>query len=696
MYLARMKLQNWRSYDEADFRFDKPRSGKPIVLVGAMNGHGKTSFLLALYLGIFGADGLRYCEGFRSTFAGGGEGDGLPHYRRAIEMFRRSNANSADPTLIEVEFRPTLKDDSQDAPIRIKRSWWFTGTNKAKQGESFEEFTVYLADKPIPSSDRARALSAIEKALFPAHVMPAFIFDGEQAQSLIERAGEKGLRDAVEVMFGSKVLADAQARLRAYVQRATQRAGGRRRTSGLEDELEKQEVKRASDNKDLATKQKEVADLNHARAELNRERQDTLEKLQRMGAGLGGNLQQAQEAYERAGQREATAARQLDDGLRTLGLPLALTRISASLHNRLLAEQAREEWESLRTGTLAKKEEVVRVAMPEPGSEDPLLGTLSEATRNQLRARIVSALERIYNPEPEDIARDYLLGFVRGEARNKLLSQLAQAVAPPVDLKTVAVEHRSATESLDEAKLRLEKIKAFDNPELDAMRGRIEIINGEIGNADRRVGDLENEIRSLESGLKNLSAEIGRLREQLSRLEPEQKRLALAERAQLAIESLVKQLENTVVERLAQTVTQQFVKIADERFRNGRIHFTEHGEPEVHFPDGTRTALSTASGFESRSFGVAFTLALAELTKRRLPLVIDTPLGNADSRYRPRMLRALTDFKDLDQVIILTHDQEVTPDLVNMLDEHIGQKMLVEFDPTTRSSTIHRDRFFGA
>lgn len=44
--------------------------------------------------------------------------------------------------------------------------------------------------------------------------------------------------------------------------------------------------------------------------------------------------------------------------------------------------------------------------------------------------------------------------------------------------------------------------------------------------------------------------------------------------------------------------------------------------------------------FEKRSFGIAFSLALAEITKRRIPLVIDTPLGNADSEYRPRTLKS--------------------------------------------------------
>ena len=95
--------------------------------------------------------------------------------------------------------------------------------------------------------------------------------------------------------------------------------------------------------------------------------------------------------------------------------------------------------------------------------------------------------------------------------------------------------------------------------------------------------------------------------------------------------------------------------------------------------------LETNSGFERRAFGIAFTLALAEITKRRVPLVIDTPLGNADSEYRPRTLKALADF-DLDQIIILTHDKEVTPDLV----EHIRGQILPS--PWHRLHLEHKKR----
>ena len=100
-------------------------------------------------------------------------------------------------------------------------------------------------------------------------------------------------------------------------------------------------------------------------------------------------------------------------------------------------------------------------------------------------------------------------------------------------------------------------------------------------------------------------------------------------------------------------------------------------------------------GFEKRSFGIAFSLALAEIIRRRIPLVIDTPLGNADSEYRPRTLEALTEF-DLDQVIVLTHDEEVTPKLVERIRPKLLQTFLVEFQDRKSGSVVHSDRYFNS
>jgi len=145
--------------------------------------------------------------------------------------------------------------------------------------------------------------------------------------------------------------------------------------------------------------------------------------------------------------------------------------------------------------------------------------------------------------------------------------------------------------------------------------------------------------------------------------------------------------------QMQQLVTNHFSSIADKRFRDGRIVFAHDGAPVLETPGRPDHYIESMSGFERRSFGIAFSLALAEMTRRRIPLVIDTPLGNADTAYRPRLLDALTKV-DLDQIIVLTHDAEMTRDLLSRVRPLLQQTMLVEYDHPAGASVVRDDTFF--
>ena len=130
MYLSKIHLTNWRSYGDAEFHFQKPSGRRPLVLIGARNGHGKTSLLFALYVGLFGRYGLKHAEGF-SFF----DAEDTPKYREAIRRFRRRTAPPEEPTSVEIIFTPTPKDDK--APeIRIIRRWFFTWSGSPKTGDN--------------------------------------------------------------------------------------------------------------------------------------------------------------------------------------------------------------------------------------------------------------------------------------------------------------------------------------------------------------------------------------------------------------------------------------------------------------------------------------------------------------------------------------------------------------------------------
>jgi DNA sulfur modification protein DndD len=410
-----------------------------------------------------------------------------------------------------------------------------------------------------------------------------------------------------------------------------------------------------------------------------------------MGGTKNLTYAQAEADYIRAENGQMDAEKALAGLVRQLGLALATSRLTPAIQNRLRAEALREDWESLKRGTIDNREKVLTAALPEP---DPILGNLPDHTRVALRDRFSGALESIYNPPPTNCADTFLLGHVKGDARSRVFHLLAQAQSlGSVKIKSAAKRARDARDAFEEAKSRKERMQ--DVPETtQQIRVQLDTINSEIQQDIHGIGAIENELKVLKSNLHELNKRIGEIREQLARLGPEQQRIAVAERVCRALEDLQESLKPTTTARLESYVTRHFVNIADRRFRTATVSLAPGQPPQLCFGNGRPAMLlETNSGFERRAFGIAFTLALAEITRRRVPLVIDTPLGNADSEYRPRTLKALADF-DLDQIIILTHDKEVTPDLVEHIRGQISQKFLVEYQESQNLSVVQPDCYF--
>ena len=693
MYLSRLHLKNWRSYADASFDFNEPTERKSVVLVGAMNGHGKTSFLMSLYLGLFGRFGLRHCEGFAGT-----DGNDTTHYRKAISDYRRTSADPEWPTEIDITLSPTLRDKDEEE-VRIVRRWHFTGKNDPKPGAAFEEVEIYVGGRlqrntSLDKDPIILAHERVERNLFQAHVAPAFFFDGEQAQKLIENMGGSGIKRAVEVMFGTKIIEESAKLMKDYLGRVHNAAGGKRKVSERQDELDRKLIERQEINDRLGKMQAELKKLEEDQESKEQKRNQLQDELSRLGGGLGGNRDAILAAHAKAESEQTAAEKALAECSRALGLALAVSRLATPIQNRLKNEEVREEWEGLKRGTLENKEQVMSIALPEPPESDPLLGFLTQEVRGKIRQRFIDALERIYNPPRPGWVEEYLLGHVKGEGRAKVLLQLAQALSHGAEkIKAAAKRVRDSREALEDAQAKVARLEKTPGISQELSQ-EIARLTSDIQQDIRKAGGIENETKKFKADLKTLNEEIGRIQDELARLGPEQQRIAVAERTMRALESVLEKLEPITTARLEEHVTRHFVEIADRRFKNASISLPLNSPPELHFPDERHNRqLQGNSGFEKRAFGIAYTLALAEITRRRVPLVIDTPLGNADSDYRPRTLKALANF-DLDQVIILTHDKEVEPDLVDHIRGQVSQKFLVEYIESEGLSVVHPNRYF--
>lgn len=248
-------------------------------------------------------------------------------------------------------------------------------------------------------------------------------------------------------------------------------------------------------------------------------------------------------------------------------------------------------------------------------------------------------------------------------------------------------------DALDDANDRLHN-EENRQEELRSMTNELDRLNEDIRNAHVRLGELNAQIGAKQSELENKDKRRGEILSQMQELEPALKRMAIADRARRVLDNFSKQLKQIIAESLEEVVNERFQKIAAEKFQKGKVLLSDNKPPLWKGENGEELYLGAASGFERRSFSIAFCLALVGITKRSIPLVIDTPIGNADTEYRHRALKALAEFQLTDQIIILTHDAEVSQDFLKAIEDHVNQKMLVEFDSHTGESRIHNHKFF--
>jgi DNA sulfur modification protein DndD len=659
------------------------------VLVGAMNGHGKTSFLLALYLGLFGRYGLRHAEGFAHF-----QSEDISHYREAIRKFRRYSADPDEPTTIDLIFSPVAQEgEPEESEVRVVRRWFFTADGKPKQGDAFETLELYVNGRPQRLTDVDAGHARLERYLFPANFMPAFFFDGEQAQTLINNAAESGLKKSVEVLFGTKILEEVDEAIRQYINQSRNRIGGSRALSAQQKELDEKISEREKLESSIRELNRKIEESEEERNGLEKEQQALNERLSRLGGANKANVDAIQKDLDRANHEVLAAEEALTAHALSLGTALAMARLGPSLGNRLKSEQVRERWENLREGTVTRTDEVLQVALPEPPEKDELLGNISHDVRLRVRERFRRALEQIYHPPPDGCASEYLLGHVKGEMRERLQDLVARVSNTSSSfIQGVSRRLKQARELKQDAEARRNRLADLPR-EVQEIADKLRELTGQISESSRHLGSQEREVRSKRGILEALNAQIGKLQETLGSLGPDQNRIAIAERVHRTLDMVVDQLRPITSRRIQELVTNHFISVADRRYREGRVEFPDELAPVLRCPGRPDQLIEMMSGFERRAFGIAFSLALAEMTRVRVPLVIDTPMGNADTEYRPRLLRALTNV-DLDQIIILTHDAEVTGELLEKIEDKVQQTFLVQYDRDKEESTVTRDAFF--
>lgn len=674
MFLTQLQLRNWRSYRNASFVFPVPdRAGKKnVVLVGAQNGVGKTSFLMALYLGMFGREAMSLIEGFRSR---GAAEDKFLSYQKLIESVLHRPAKNQDDPHCSV----TLKFQIDEGEVIITRRWLYRPGGKVRDLESNdgEEVVVEVDGRKKLYPNWKDANARIEELLFPCNVMPCLFFDGEQAQERVEAAGGRALFDAVKALYGTGILEHLSESLRSYI--ANERGRLQKDFGSIRlDELEQKRQELDAQKDQLKTVQSLLANERKERTDTEERRKQVEGNLYSMVGDKAADIEEYSSTISALQEEELRLKQQMVAEVGSLALPLALNRSAWQLVSTIQTEQVRAKWLLLKDEAAGKASSIVESVLPSDRAANvspPLLET--QAT--QLRAALEKALEALWSPPPDGCATTFKFKFLHDNDRPMVISKIKKGVAAgPGSLADTALELHAITTKLEETRLRFERTRDIQ-PALQKLKIDLQEVLDKHREISGAVSGFEHQERGLQQTISELRAAIGQMENRQEAGSPIQEKLDTAQRLRSLVENASEKLVPLCRDALEEACTKHFAAMISGEYARFKARFATDSEPWLESPNGQQILVSSLSGAQKRVFGLAFTLAVADVSQTEAPIVIDTPVGNMDSEYRARVLKYVAAAAP-GQVIFLSHNEEIYGQYVEAIAPRIRKKFLVSFE----------------
>lgn len=673
MLLHKVTLEEFGAYRGEQSLNLLTKKNRPIILIGGLNGCGKTTLLDAIQLALYGP---------RARCSGRGN--------RSYETYLRESINrQADPTRgarVALEF--TVPVEGQTHYYKVVRSWHTSG-------KSVREFlNVYIdADYGArqPASGRRRPpevrhSSVLSESwpdyiedLLPLEVASLFFFDGEKIESLAdpERAASV-IESAVHSLLGVNIVEQLRADLLALQRR--------QRLSDEHEEalagVQKLERELASANELVTATEQQRAESRQRLDQAVRERNAADEAFRKAGGSLYERRAQLESERDRVAE-ELRSAREALIGLAAGALPLLMLRdklddLAAQAEREKAARQAsqvlgvleqRDQWvlellsQSVKKSTQASLEESLRFNRAQWSEAAVLPVDLALPTNFSAQLAVV---DQSLGTESER-ARELLLTAARANDR---LTQLDRQLAGVPAESKIEVLQRSQEEK----------------------RAAVAVATAAIKEIEERLNEVKRTRDAAAAALARVHQERVKT---LVKAEEVKRILAYSEKARGTLERFGDALLKRHISRLEVAVLQSFNKLMRKQglVRDLRIDVDKF-TLTLSNDEGDNIDPNQLSAGERQLLAVSLLWGLVKVAGNRLPNVIDTPLGRLDSRHRQHLVDRYFPHAS-HQVLLLSTDEEIDEHLMSRLSKSIAHTYTLVHDDRTFTTTVEQGYWWG-
>lgn len=631
-----------------------PDNDPNITLIGGMNGVGKTNLLDAVLLALFGKRSPSFTD------------SGLS-YTAYLDGLINKNVPKDIGSWIELELR--VPNDSSFDVLRVRRAW------KKANVRITDEFIVWRNNEI--DSILIKNWDTYTEELVPLGLAGLFFFDGEKIATLAEsEETPASVQDAIRALLGLDLIDRLIIDLNGVIRKSSQNIAGSdiaASIGNLHDQADQLHLELAQNRQNEARLNTEIARKNKA-----------LTALKEEYIRQGGTLFDRRNDISLETEQLQSKLLQMRAELISLAggdLPLViLLPVLRRIHTVALAEQTTSQ---------------TKIAMP-------FIKDFTNQLRSFLGAHLTGDDKKLiailhYLNEKEDALAQSIHSTHTFDFSPLGLDQLTDLVSVSAQADCDRASRLlSAIGRSEEDLNRSEKLiqQEFDESTISSAINQIGELTSIIGSLTQEQSLLKEKTKSLLHEIKLLSNKTDRLAQQIVAHEEADRIVQYAVRSQESLRTFKEIVSASKVAQLTETITEAFGFLTRKTTLIDRIT-VDPNSLRISLFDASNLAVPKAklSSGEKQMLSVAILWGLAKASGRKLPVIIDTPVGRLDSSHRMNFIANYLPNAS-HQVIVLSTDTEIVGPYLAPLTPSVGKFYLFEHEDQNQSTHIVEDSYF--
>lgn len=659
MTINEIILQNFGVYSGQHSIDLRPKSrAAPVILVGALNGGGKTTLIDAIQLVLFGK--LSKCS-TRENYP----------YDEFLKRCTTRGSNLSEPTMVALNIRHGFDGTSHD--FYIERSWRHTPKGVVE--------SLKVTRDGIPDEDLSNNWLEYVDHFVPVGLAELFFFDGEKLEQIAQsNNAAKMLSTAINSLLGLDLVDRLEKDLVVYEKDLAKKLKTKDELNEveiLESELESLEAELKDLYQGARTKAIGRVDSSQKR------RENALENFEKHG----GEVFKNRKAIETQKSMLQEEIKRVEEHMRetaagTLPLLLLKDEIEAVVTQADLENSA--ENNALLQDALQEQKQNLTKQLKKWKAESELTEKISNYLNNEIT--------KLSNT---DAATAYLE-----------LDKTEYNSLKNLDTNTFDLDERNAGSLVKRADRLAEEIQQINDqlsrvPDDQAIADYARELSRSESENEKAKADLEiveesiaQKSRSITEAKRKLHKLLDKNVDQLTDSERIDRKIRYAEK----VRHTMRRFKATVLERKIRLIEDLILDSFKQLLRKKDLLTAVKIDPETYSMSlvgrhGEDVPPNRLSAGERQLLAVSTLWGLAKATGRPMPNVIDTPMARLDSEHRTHLVENY--FPNAShQVVILSTDEEIDEKYYPKIKSRVSRSYELSYCDDAQSTVIKEGYFF--